>query len=118
MCLDNWYTSVELALKLFDLRTMHILGTIKTNRRSIPKVDGVIPNTGRERPDRGYMHAFKAVINDYWNLYFTGWMDSKPVHILSSFAPQMVNVMRWATAIGERIRIPRPTTIGLYNSCG
>lgn len=36
ICTDNWYTSVDLAERLTDMRT-HLLGTLRKNRRGNPK---------------------------------------------------------------------------------
>ncbi|CAK9832658.1 PiggyBac transposable element-derived protein 4 [Anthophora retusa] len=36
ICTDNWYTSIELAKKLVAQNT-HLVGTIRSNRRGIPK---------------------------------------------------------------------------------
>ncbi|KAI4487664.1 hypothetical protein M0802_011926 [Mischocyttarus mexicanus] len=36
ICTDNWYTSIELARKLVAQNT-HLVGTIRSNRRGIPK---------------------------------------------------------------------------------
>ena len=37
ICTDNWYTSIELAKKLVAQNT-HLVGTMRSNRRGIPKV--------------------------------------------------------------------------------
>lgn len=36
LCTDNWYTSIELAKKLIAKNT-HLIGTMRSNRRGIPK---------------------------------------------------------------------------------
>ena len=36
ICTDNWYTSIELAKKLVAQNT-HLVGTMRSNRRGIPK---------------------------------------------------------------------------------
>jgi len=36
LCTDNWYTSIELAKKLIAENT-HLIGTMRSNRRGIPK---------------------------------------------------------------------------------
>jgi len=50
-------------------------------------------------------------------MYFTAWMDSKPVHMLSTFPSTRDNARRLSNVDGrwERIDIPRPTVIKVYN---
>lgn len=36
LCIDNWYTSLPLAHQLLD-RNTHPIGTLRSNRRGLPK---------------------------------------------------------------------------------
>ena len=53
--------------------------------------------------------------NDY---FITSWQDNKPVHILSTFEPMRVSVLRMvrgANGLWAETNIPCPTTIPVYN---
>ena len=92
MCTDNWYTSFEIAEYLWNTYKMHLIGTIKTNRTGLPK-SRIFPDKGRNKRQRGVMNMAKTVIdgNPY---YFTSWMDSRPVHGLSTLPTTKSSVPR------------------------
>jgi hypothetical protein len=87
---DNWYTSLPLAAKMWA-RGINCVGTTKANIRGAPK-EHQFKKTGAHRKPRGEMKAVKTELNDT-PLYYTAWMDKKPVHILSTFSAS-VDVVR------------------------
>ena len=51
-------------------------------------------------------------------VYYTSWMDKKPVHVLSTFTASQ-DVMKWASKNLQgnfcKIDVTRPAVIGKYN---
>jgi hypothetical protein len=79
---DNWYTSIELALGLLVFGMVYLCGTIKANRKGIPK-EGLFPKTGRDMKARGYMQSYRAT-HEGKKMRLVAWQDNKPVHMLST----------------------------------
>jgi len=79
---DNWYTSLMSAIYMAK-RNIHLCGTIKRNVRGTPK-EHQFPNTGRNKKERGEMKQVKTQVPGT-AVYYTSWMDKKPVHVLSTF---------------------------------
>lgn len=116
MSIDNWYTSLEAIQHLNKAPLkMHVVGTVKTNQAWLPK-KCIFPKVGRSKKARG---AIKSVCNNKTGskIYFTAWMDSKPVHLLHTFAPKIQKVKQKSIIDGtyKDIKIPRPTPIEVYN---
>ena len=117
MATDNWYTSIELQRALKQPpRCMESVGTCKKNRAGLP-ADKLFQKSGRNRKVRG---DIKCYINTAYghSTYLTCWMDSKPVHMLSTFAPTKAPVLRNSkdgTGRYVELIIPRPSIIGVYN---
>ena len=117
MCTDNWYTSFEIAQYLWTKYRIHLIGTIKIIRSGIPK-SRIYPEKGKNKKPRGTMNMAKTVIdgNCY---YFTSWMDSRPVHGLSTLPTTKSMVARKMREGPEEpfriIQIPRPDMWNWYN---
>lgn len=60
MCLDNWYTSIEVAIFLWLTYKVYLIGTVKTNRKGLPK-EHIFPKKGPNKKDRGVMTMVKAM---------------------------------------------------------
>ena len=78
---DRYYTSVRLALALWDMR-FYIVGTCQTNRLGFCKA--VIDNRKtrpKDVPRGGYKMAFCI---EKPEMVALSWMDSKPVHMLAT----------------------------------
>ena len=117
MCTDNWYTSFEIAEYLMNTYGIHLIGTIKTNRSGIPK-SKIFPEKGRNKRERGEMSMSKTTIDGH-DYYFTAWMDSRPVHGLSTLPTTKSTVQR---KVKERpdapfrtVLVPRPDMWKWYN---
>jgi hypothetical protein len=80
---DNWYTSISLACKMWS-QGIHCVGTTKANIRGAPK-EHQFKKTGPNKKPRGTMKAVRTTL-DTTPLYYTAWMDKKPVYVLSSFS--------------------------------
>jgi hypothetical protein len=81
LCLDNWYTSIDLAVLLMKQKGIHIVGTIKGNRKGLPT--NLFPYTGRYVKPRGEMASNVNTI-DGVTLWLTEWQDNTPVRVLST----------------------------------
>lgn len=112
---DNWYTSLH-TWALCRQRGMHCNGTVKANVKNLPK-EGLFPNKGRDKKDRGTMKQMMAT-KDGEEVYFNAWMDSKPVHMLSSYKSCYDKVQRRIktdTNDYQLMELTRPILIGDYN---
>jgi hypothetical protein len=112
---DNWFTQFESAA-FCRSHGIHFNGTIKTNRKGVPRA-GIFPYKGANMKQRGDMKCMVAKNNEH-NYYFTAWMDSKPVHILSTYLGYFKQVARKtkdAAGAFIRVLINRPTVIADYN---
>eukprot|EP01031_Cornospumella_fuschlensis_P041927 gene41927-51182_t len=73
--------------------------------------------TGPTKKARGVVDCRKAADADF---YFTAWMDNKPVHMLSKWAPHYISVKRNSkNAQGQyyqQIDLQMPTVIAAYNA--
>ena len=114
--LDNWYTSLELG-DLASRLGFHIVGTIKTNRRGLP-VEGKFPKSGPNVQPKGTIKIMKTQASDNgYSIYFTAFMDNKPVHLMSTFEPFQAFSFRRSTTNGvyQRILLQLPSIISVYN---
>lgn len=114
MCLDNWYTSLDLLQHLLESKGIHSVGTVKGNRKGLPK-DDLIKKNGHER---GNMKVSVTTINDK-QYYLTEWIDNKPVRVLSTYKTDVGRVDRnTKNSNGEyqKVNIQRPTAIENYNT--
>lgn len=81
LALDNWYTSIPVALYLMGIG-IHLVGTCEANLKFIKK-KAILPKVG----ERGYVRGFEgAVTKDGTTLrnkiYVTGLRDNKPALML------------------------------------
>ena len=120
MCTDNWYTSIDLVKILSSApRDMHFVGTVRVNKRGLDPTCVFRP-AGPGKKQRGAMQSSKLPLENACTpfIYQSAWMDSKPVHLLSTFPTyysECERGQRTATRGFARIKIPRPTVIGAYN---
>ena len=112
---DNWFTSLP-ELVLCRQRGIHCIGTVKTNKQHLPQ-DAIFPKTGGNRKNRGDMQCMQAQ-KDGHNYYFISWMDSKPVHLLSTYAGYKITCKRGVSnPLGgfHRVELPQPSHVRDYN---
>jgi hypothetical protein len=111
LCLDNWYTSLDAALRVKENRGMDMVGTIRINKMGKPK-KGVIPKSGKGKKARGFIHSFATKIRCS-NYYFTGWVDSKAsCHFLSTFPPEHSSVSR--NSKNKKVPITKEWVVSTY----
>ena len=117
--LDNWYTSLPLCIFMLTQLGIHVVGTVKTNRAGLP-ADGKFPYKGPLVRPRGTVAVKKAQVGPHTDqiVYLTAWQDSKPVHILSTFAPYASQTTRRASVNGRyaRVDLPMLSIVAVYNS--
>lgn len=116
---DNWYSSIPLLLEMHDLG-IQFCGTIKGNRAGLP-TDDRMAKTGKESKDRGAMQTYVGTLGDFEcgkKMYYTEWMDSKLVMLLSSFATYEDICLRRTKPDANKctkMTLARPSNIGDYN---
>ena len=92
LCTDNWYTSIEVVVWCYE-RGIYFIGTVRINRAGIPKAQACIKKDGR-----GTIKAFRTEYNidleKRKSIYFTSWVDKKPVHFLSTIKGKQREVSR------------------------
>jgi hypothetical protein len=70
-----------------------------------------------KKTKRGEMSCCKTTVHGK-QIFFTAWMDTKPVHLLSTFCPYRATCVR-KTKTGEGVwysaELDRPTVIEVYN---
>ena len=110
MCLDNWYTSIEVAIFLWLVHKMYLIGTIKINRKGLPH-EHILKKSGPQKKRRGAPSSVMATIQGV-ACYFTAWMDSKPVHGLSTLPTYVDKVERI-----EPVSSPPPQSRDLQCGC-
>jgi Transposase IS4 len=117
MCTDNWYTSFEVAEYLMDTYEVHLIGTVKVNRTGLPK-NKIYVDKGARKKSRCEMQQCKTIRNGK-PYYFVSWMDSRPVHGLSTLPTTQSLVQRKSKAEGSEvfrvISVPRPDLFDWYN---
>ena len=107
MGLDNWYGQILAGLLLrSDPLDMHFTMTMRRKKQFIP-ADLYYSKTGNGL-QRGAMRCFKAS-SEGVDFFFTARMDTKPVHLLSSFPPYKTTCMRNAKladgSFGDKVSI-------------
>ena len=114
---DNWFTSLPLALRMVQApRGITTVGTIRTNRRHLPRAI-VFPAKGAGVQERGTIKCKKINVDGH-DIYFTAWMDTKPVHMISPFKPNFIFIKRMtkgADGQWHNINVAQPTCIPCYN---
>ena len=108
---DNWYTHPA-EVDLLLTRGIHSNGTVKINRKGLPK-NGKFAKKGKAMMPKG---SVKCMVNAAKTMYFTAWQDNKPVHMLSSFKPYLLKIKRKSSADGwRRVEIDSHSLIRAYN---
>ena len=89
-----------------------MIGTAKINRKGLPKA-GIFPKKGKNKKEKGQVKCMKKDAED---IYFTAWMDNKPVHMISTIKPTLINLSRKSSTNGwRRVQIPSHSLIQYYN---
>jgi hypothetical protein len=115
---DNWYTSINAATYVKSIG-MDFVGTVRLNRHGLPKNKPRQENAcfTSKKHERGEMSC-QETIKENIKLYFTAWMDTKPVHVLSTYPPEVETIRRNTKDKNKKyvkIDLKRPTIIGDYN---
>jgi hypothetical protein len=113
--IDNSYSSIAVVTLCRDWG-IHVVGTTHVNKKGLPK-EGIFAKSGRARRERGAMKCMAKPFdpNGQDHLYFTAWMDSKPVHILHTTKPFQQTVERTKKGTNRRDLIPQPSVVEDYN---
>jgi hypothetical protein len=115
MYVDNYFNTMALCDYLLTERSIHTVGTLRTNR--IPKQ--LVPKDWwykkSKKIQRGSMKS-RRIGN---SLFVTSWYDKKPVNMLHTFhttkEPVTRNSKNSRTKKYEKVRIGRPTVVRAYN---
>ena len=115
---DNWYNSKNICVKVkLDLGN-HIAGTCKVNRSGLYK-PGIFPKKGAGVKERGAYECYSIKMpGSGEKLYMICWMDSKPVHMLSTIPSKLSTCNRNTKdpqGRYQKLSLPQPTAIKLYN---
>ena len=88
VCFDNWFNSVELLLEMLAKDT-YGAGTVKTNRKDLPKVVGGKHVKLKKKGETVYR----------WNghLLCLQWCDRRPVTMLSTICEQLKLLLKEST---------------------
>ena len=120
LCTDNWFTSfpqISTCLKF----GIHMVGTVQKKRKGIP-FSWKPPHGVQQTKQRGEFLSLQSVfyeseeMND--EVYYTSWMDRKPVALLHTFPTKMGFCSRMVKTINggwERKEYTRPTIVPIYN---
>lgn len=99
---DNWYSSVDLFLKLVNEKNTNVCGTVRSNRKNIPKFQ-------TKKMKKGDMKSFHTS-----QLSFTVWKDKRVVTMLSTMhKPEMVTTKKQCHITGEFKQ--KPNVVKDYN---
>jgi hypothetical protein len=112
---DNYFNSIALCRYLLEQRSIHTVGTLRTNR--IPKQ--LVPKDWwfkkSTKIQRGSMKSRQVADS----LFVTSWYDKKPVNMLHTFKTTKEPVARHSknttSKAYEKIQIQRPTVVRAYN---
>jgi hypothetical protein len=111
---DRYYTSVWLFLRLKELQ-INAVGTIRPNRRGytdLVKMDKSEISTLK----RGSLRMAKHKIQDSDDfLVAMSWMDSKPVHLLSTGVKNSIDYVSRRLKRGELVTLPACTPLTMYH---
>lgn len=99
---DNWYTSVNLFLKLQKEKKTNACGTVRMNRKYLPK----LKTKQMKKRDIKVYHTSK--------LSFTAWKDKRIVTMLSTMhTPQLIATEKRHYLTGDQIE--KPNVVKDYN---
>ena len=118
-CIDNWFNQISVCVELKKNRGIHVDGTVRTNRKGLPKVGpGGLFSKSAIKNKRGIIRALRGVYQQT-ELFVTCWGDNKPVHVLSTFSTEQEIIERKSkhpqTGAFMKIQIMRPVVIKVYN---
>ena len=117
---DNWFTSFE-QLKICMNYGIHMVGTVQKKRKGVPfswkPAHGVqqVRVRGDFESVKAVFYASEKLIED---VYYTSWMDRKPVALLHTFPTKMGKCTRMVKTKNDgwqRSEYTRPTIIPIYN---
>jgi hypothetical protein len=112
--MDNFYTSPALCLYLLGIG-IFMVGTIRANRKGYSK-EVRMGKKGEPKPPRGTHKYYKTSVNGH-QMWAISWMDSKPVHMISSIPGKIGRAFRRFKVKGTWSKgfFSCPTDIALYN---
>ena len=117
---DNWFTSLQ-QLEICLRRGMHMIGTVQQKRKGIP-FSFKTTHGQRQQRQRGDFTSVKAgfYVNEEINddIYYTAWLDRKPVGILHTIPTKLGSCYRMVKTKNDgwqRQEYVRPTIIPVYN---
>jgi hypothetical protein len=113
--MDNFFTSMKLAVMLLTHLQMWLIGTFRRNRMGkagLPHEVKTMPKAGV----KGEAIVMKTTQQNV-DIYHTSWRDNKVVNLLSTVQPLNAEVSRASSDNGgyARIIIPQPHVIKKYN---
>jgi len=107
--MDNNYMSTTCAIKLRE-KGVFCRGTIRSNRKFVPKSIFFTPTEARTLP-RG---THRIAVNNEHQIVAVGWLDNKPVHFIStSDTSEIVEVKRRSGR--ESLHVSAPVVVHNYN---
>ena len=112
VCIDRFYSSVILAIALLTMN-VYVIGTCMTNRLGYDK--GVVDRR-KTRPanvDRGVHTVSRS--KDIPSMMCTMWMDSKPVHFLSTGAVATETTVNRRSKNGPPTLVKCPQVVADYH---
>ena len=117
---DNWFTSFQ-QLKICMKYGIHMVGTVQKKRRGVPfswkPAHGVqqVRVRGEFQSTKAVFYASEELVED---IYYTSWMDRKPVALLHTFPTKMgvcTRMVKTKNDGWQRTQYTRPTIIPIYN---
>ena len=120
LCTDNWFTSFQ-QLQTCIKYGIHMIGTVQKKRKGIPfswKPDYGERQTQHRGDFESLTSLYMASADQVEDVYYTSWMDRKPVAVLHTFPTKMgvcSRMVRTNNGGWERKEYTRPTIIPIYN---
>eukprot|EP01038_Epipyxis_sp_PR26KG_P015102 gene15102-20320_t len=118
--LYNWYTSIAMVIFLL-INGIYFYGTIKANRKDVPK-ENIFPHN--TKLPRGSMRTKSTQIiipntNQRRNIYFISWLDNSSVQMVSSLVPYSTICERKDKSVPgvvyRKTKLAQPSVIKMYN---
>jgi hypothetical protein len=88
---------------------------VRSNKKGLPR-NYIFPATGKTRKARGTICCCKHAEKPFW---FTFYMDIKPVLILSTWRPSLVQIQKNEKLAGggyRPVKVTQPSVIASYNA--
>lgn len=120
---DRWYTNLDLAKELYDMK-VHLTGTIMRNRKGLPdqvrpkRKDDTNGKHKKETSSKSIMKLKKGEIITYTkeNKYsLLLWKDSNEVTMLSTLYDNTTKTVRRIIKKGVTENVKKPTVVCKYN---